>query len=858
MRRRPARDGFSLLAALAALAALPVAGGCGDNDNVPPAVEDQFVETAEDTPVDIELVATDPNGDPLVFEVIQAPMNGTLSGAAPRLTYTPDLDFFGADQLLVGISDGASTETIAVTIMVTPVNDAPSIAVLSGSLATDEDTPLGPVDIPIGDVDDELAELVLTASSSNQAIIADGGIAIDGAALTLTPVADAFGVATVTVTVSDGELDASASFEVSVAAVNDAPTITAIENQSTRQAPVGPVDFAVADVDDLAGDLVVTATSSDQSVIADANLLIEGAGADRTITLTPSGAGTATITVTVDDGAATGETAFAFEVTNQAPTANPDSYVATGNTPLAVSAALGVLANDLDGDGDSLTLTPIVDGSTSRGGVVSLAADGSFTYVPVTGDTGVADSFSYVINDGLDDATGTVTLNLEERVWYVDNSAAGGDGSFAAPFATLEAAETASGNGDILFLFAGDGTTAGQDQGVTLQDDQQLIGEGAGLTVNGVEIVPAGDAPVITNTAGVGVQLDSNAANHTIAGLTIDAASNDGISGPSVLSLVIATVTINIGGNAAIDIGNNNPSGTVTIEIRDSIIDGLAAPDPELGIDIAFGTSGGNGTLDLDVHNNVIEGVLTGVLLNLDNAVGSGPDGANRIRIADNVISDFTQEGIDLGPDDTSVSAVRITGNNITGDTAAAGISDVGVELRVALEAGGEIELTVADNAIASVGRDCILVAGRTASSLGAGALVSLVSGNQLSGCTDAGMSFQGEDTASWSVVARANIMTGNGSESSFGFLGNIGATLALLLEDNEDDQGFSLERDADGALLLGGDLGTGSAFDDDNGNVADRGNTTGGAAPIVSIVGTGNQIEIIDPTTIPEPATAP
>jgi hypothetical protein len=573
--------------------------------------------------------------------------------------------------------------------------------------------------------------------------------------------------------------------------------------------------------------------------------------------LTPSGGGSATITVTVDDGAAIGTTAFAFEVTNQAPTASPDAYVATGNTPLAVSAALGVLANDLDDDGDDLTLTPIVDGSTSRGGIVNLGADGSFTYVPVTGETGVADSFSYIINDGLDDATGTVTLSLEERVWYVDNTAAGGDGSFGAPFATLDAAETASGSGDILFLFAGDGTSTGQDGGIRLDDDQQLIGEGAGLTVNGVEIVPAGDAPVITNTAGVGVQLDSNAANHTIAGLTIDAASNDGISGASVLSLTIASVTINIGGNAAIDIGNNNPSGTVPIEIRDSIIDGLAA-GPELGIDIAFGASGGDGTLDLDIRDNVIEGVSTGVLLNLDNAVGSGPDGANRIRIAGNVISDFTQEGIDLGPDDTSVSAVQITGNNITGDTAAAGISDVGVELRVALEAGGEIELTVADNAIANVGGDCILVAGRTASNLGAGSLVSLISGNQLSGCTAAGMSFQGEDTASWSVIARANTMTGNGSESSFGFFGNIGATLALLLENNEDDQGFSLERDSDGTLLLGGDIGTGSAFDDDNGNVADRGNTTGGGAPVVTIVGTGNQIEIIDPATIPEPFAAP
>src|SRR5690606_3753702 len=132
--------------------------------------------------------------------------------------------------------------------------------------STDEDTPLGPIDIPAGDVDNDDDELILTARSSNQAIIADSGIAIDGLALTLTPVADASGVVTVTVTASDGELEASAAFEVTVAPVNDAPTISAIEDQSTQQAPVGPVDFVVDDIDNAAGDLIVTAVSSDQTV----------------------------------------------------------------------------------------------------------------------------------------------------------------------------------------------------------------------------------------------------------------------------------------------------------------------------------------------------------------------------------------------------------------------------------------------------------------------------------------------------------------------------------------------------------------------------------------------------------------
>ena len=80
---------------------------------------------------------------------------------------------------------------------------------------------------------------------------------------------------------------------------------------------------------------------------------------------------------------------------NDAPTAAADEYTTDENTVLTV-AATGVLANDIDPDGDTLSAI-LVTGPTS--GTLTLNADGSFTYTPNTDFSGT-DSFVYKANDG--------------------------------------------------------------------------------------------------------------------------------------------------------------------------------------------------------------------------------------------------------------------------------------------------------------------------------------------------------------------------------------------------------------------------------------------------------------------------
>ena len=113
---------------------------------------------------------------------------------------------------------------------------------------------------------------------------------------------------------------------MTVTPVNDAPTISNIPNITINEdTTAGPFTFTIGDEETAAGVLTVTATSSDQSLVRDADIVISGTGTSRTISLTPvanANGGPATITVSVSDGTITTTETFAVTVTpvNDAPT----------------------------------------------------------------------------------------------------------------------------------------------------------------------------------------------------------------------------------------------------------------------------------------------------------------------------------------------------------------------------------------------------------------------------------------------------------------------------------------------------------------------------------------------------------
>ncbi|HEY94331.1 MAG TPA: S8 family serine peptidase [Dehalococcoidia bacterium] len=94
---------------------------------------------------------------------------------------------------------------------------------------------------------------------------------------------------------------------------------------------------------------------------------------------------------------------------NNQPVAANDGYTTDEDDILNVTAP-GVLANDTDIDGNSLTAVQVSDPSN---GTLSLNADGSFSYTPDTDFNGI-DNFTYMANDGMinsNTATVTITIN---------------------------------------------------------------------------------------------------------------------------------------------------------------------------------------------------------------------------------------------------------------------------------------------------------------------------------------------------------------------------------------------------------------------------------------------------------------
>jgi hypothetical protein len=99
---------------------------------------------------------------------------------------------------------------------------------------------------------------------------------------------------------------------------------------------------------------------------------------------------------------------------NEAPQAVDDAYMVEEDEALVISPP-GVLANDLDADGDQLAAN-LVGGPTQ--GTLAFNNDGSLTYTPASDFNGV-DSFTYRANDGYADsdvATVSITINAVNDV----------------------------------------------------------------------------------------------------------------------------------------------------------------------------------------------------------------------------------------------------------------------------------------------------------------------------------------------------------------------------------------------------------------------------------------------------------
>ena len=97
--------------------------------------------TQINTPVDITLLGSDIENDPLTFSIVDAPTQGFLSGSVPNLTYTPNGGYSGSDSFTYKVNDTYVDSALAtVDINISTGNQAPTAD--DQTVETNEDIPI--------------------------------------------------------------------------------------------------------------------------------------------------------------------------------------------------------------------------------------------------------------------------------------------------------------------------------------------------------------------------------------------------------------------------------------------------------------------------------------------------------------------------------------------------------------------------------------------------------------------------------------------------------------------------------------------------------------------------------------------
>jgi VCBS repeat-containing protein len=271
-----------------------------------------------------------------------------------------------------------------------------------------EDTPLNLTDIVIADATTATATLTLsdaaagalstgtsggvtsTYDSATGVWSASGAIADVNAllaAVTFTPAENFNGSFSIATSVSDDVPETvTGSKPITGIAVNDAPVAVDDSYPTTEDTPLTVAAPGIlANDTDVDGDPL---TASVVSPPANGAVTLDTATGSFTYTPAPNFNGTDSFTYQANDGTANSNFAtvtLTVSPVNDAPVAADDSYTTNEDTPLTISAAARLLANDSDVNGDPLTVA-LVSGPAH--GTVTLNANGALTYAPTANFNG--------------------------------------------------------------------------------------------------------------------------------------------------------------------------------------------------------------------------------------------------------------------------------------------------------------------------------------------------------------------------------------------------------------------------------------------------------------------------------------
>ena len=326
-------------------------------------------------------------------------INTYLANPTAAPTYTPAANATFPVTLTMTTNDngntgssGARTDTTFATITVNPVNDAP---VANGDVQTiNEDTPttVAPHILLANDIDIDIDGDTLTITSVQNAV--GGTVALIGGTVLYHPNVDFNGAGSFTYTVSDSHGGtATATVNVTVNPINDAPVANNDVQTTNEDSPttIAPIILLANDIDIDGDTLTITSV---QNAVNGSVALTSG---NVVFTPTVNFNGAASFTYTVSDshgGTATATVNVTVNPVNDAPVAVNDAQSVNEDTALLLPQS-ALLANDVDVDGDTLTIT-LVQGAVN--GSVALTG-GNVVFTPTANYHGAA-SFAYTISDG--------------------------------------------------------------------------------------------------------------------------------------------------------------------------------------------------------------------------------------------------------------------------------------------------------------------------------------------------------------------------------------------------------------------------------------------------------------------------
>lgn len=468
------------------------------------------------------------------------------SDTARTLVITPAANQFGTATVTVTVTDGdnaTTTETFVLTV--NAQNDAPTISGAT-DVTTNEDIASTAMTVNVGDIETPDGLTVTATASSDPAVVALGGVAITGSGATrqivVTPVANAFGTSTITLTVSDGTDTATQTFVVTVDSVNDDPTLAVIDDVTAAVGTTIPAVIATgSDLETAAASLTYTATSDNVAVVTDAGLVFT----NNSLQISPVAAATgiANITVRVTDA----DGGFAEQV-----------FTLTIDSPPTISEIVDQ-AIDVDTSTGALMFT-VGDAETAAADLTLSATSSDETLVPLSniefGGTGANRAVTVSPAAGL---SGSSTI----RVTVTDASGLTAFEEFVVTVGTVNTLPTISTIADIsqdedvaiapFDITIGDAETAVDDLIVSISSDNELVVANSGLSISttgATRTVTVAQVPNASGTANITVTVDDGDGGVTTETFTVSIQAL-----PDAPTAGAAAGTVDEGGSVSIDLG---------------------------------------------------------------------------------------------------------------------------------------------------------------------------------------------------------------------------------------------------------------------------------------------------------------